>query len=261
MSTMGSVSCPGCGKRLDAPLAGQTVTCVCGRIVHVPAAAPVDDLLDLAPDPAPAAATPATKTNRASVNEAIRTRMGIIPGKTGETRERERLEESRRLEEERTKPNAIRDTYIPIALIAAGVCLSFYEVMLNYKIGSIGSALPFVLGKQSLSILLVTGGMFFAQTLMDVTFAHGYMQNLLRILAIAVGPCSIYGACSGLGGDLAGPAMGTFLSLIIYSILYWKLLQLDMKDTAICVLTTWIMVAGANYAIFRAQSFMMGSSI
>lgn len=267
-------SCSACGKQYSwsASLAGKKVRCGCGQVFTMPAqrpgavTAPVsgsrggdDDLMDLAPEPA-ALAKP--KVDRTALNDAIRTRMGAMPGKTGETKERERLEAARAAEEERTKPNAIRDTWIPIVLILAGIWLSFYEAMQGGgKPLSLGQAIPVVIGKLVLAVALVSGGIVLARALLDVTFVHGLGPSMLRLLAIAIGPCAVYGVFATGSSDLAGPVLGTMMSLAIYSVLYWRLLQLDLRDTAICVLMTWIMVAGANYAAFRAQGIISGSDI
>jgi hypothetical protein len=113
-----------------------------------------------------------------------------------------------------------------------------------------------------MAVGVVCGGMFLARGMLDVTFVHDLKQSLLRIFAIAIGPSAIYELfTANAGTELAGPLLGILLSIVIYSILYKFLLQLDARDTAICVLMTWILVAGINYAIFRAQGYITGSSI
>ena len=218
-----------------------------------------EDLMELAPE---AAAPAKPKVDRLALNEAIRMRMGVIPGKSGETKERERLEEARAEEEKRTRHNAMRDIWLPIMLIVLGIWLSFYEVTHSGgKSLNMNQAVAMVIGTLMLAVVLVSGGIVLARALLDVSLVHGLVASMLRLLAIAIGPCAVYGLFANGSSELAGPAIGTLLSLVIYSALYWGLLQLDARDTAICVLMTWILVAFANYAAFRAQGIMMGTQI
>ncbi len=258
-------SCSACGQQYSwsPALAGKKVRCGCGQVFVMPEhdrrLSCDEALMELAPEPI-APAKP--KVDRAALNEAIRTRMGAILGKTGETKERERLEAARAEEDKHTRYSAIRDTWLPIILIALGIWLNFYEVThVGSKPLSMSQAVPIVIGKLVLAVALVSGGIVLARALLDVTLVHGLGPSMLRLLAIAIGPCAVYGLFANGSSELAGPVIGTLLSLAIYSVLYWGLLQLDARDTAICVLTTWILVAAANYAAFRAQGIMMGTQI
>ena len=49
---------------------------------------------------------------------------------------------------------------------------------------------------------------------------------------------------------------GVAASIAGYSLLFWGLMRLDLKDTSICVMLTWILVSMANYMAYRAEGMM-----
>ena len=111
-----------------------------------------------------------------------------------------------------------------------------------------------------LAVILMGAGLFAARGFLDVTLPQSDKESALRIIAIAIAPCAIYGICSA-SGELSGTAMGVGISLVVYSLLFMALMQLDTKDTVICVMLTWTMVAIANYIAFRVAGAAAGSSI
>ena len=42
-------------------------------------------------------------------------------------------------------------------------------------------------------------------------------------------------------------------AVALYGLLYWLLMRLDLKDTAICVIITWILVTAANYIAYKIE--------
>jgi hypothetical protein len=50
--------------------------------------------------------------------------------------------------------------------------------------------------------------------------------------------------------------LGTFVSLAAYALLFALLMRLDLKDTSVCVILTWIMVTAANYAAYRFEGLV-----
>jgi hypothetical protein len=105
-------------------------------------------------------------------------------------------------------------------------------------------------------------GMFLATALMEVTFVGSFKRSILRFIGIALGPCAIYGICTnGIGGDIAGSSAGVFASIIVYWLLFKLLMKLDLQDATVCTVVTWILVAFANYAAFRAEGIIRGTSI
>ena len=74
-----------------------------------------------------------------------------------------------------------------------------------------------------------------------------------KLTGIAVGVASVYGLLCYALGDTAGAAAGTFAAVALYGLLYWLLMRLDLKDTAICVIITWILVTAANYIAYKIE--------
>ena len=60
-------------------------------------------------------------------------------------------------------------------------------------------------------------------------------------------------------GDAAGAAAGTFASIALYGLLYWLLMRLDLKDTSISTIITFILVTAANYAAYKIKGAMSDS--
>jgi hypothetical protein len=71
--------------------------------------------------------------------------------------------------------------------------------------------------------------------------------------ASARGVASVYGLLGYAFGDTAGAAAGTFASVALYGVLYALLMRLDVKDTSICVIITWILVTAANYVAYKVE--------
>jgi hypothetical protein len=50
-------------------------------------------------------------------------------------------------------------------------------------------------------------------------------------------------------------------SIALYGILFWALMRLDAKDTAVCTILTFSLVMLANYFAFRFAGILHGSDI
>jgi hypothetical protein len=161
--------------------------------------------------------------------------------------------------------SAFRDVYFPIAIIAAGIILSFVEAM---TVGTVKSpaaksvleAVPLVAMRVGLVATLTIAGMALAAAIAEVCFIGSFKGSILRFIAIGVGPASLYSLLTfEVGGYLAGPVTGVFVSIAVYWLLFYCLMKLDIADTSVCVVIVWILITAANYAAFKAEAAMTGS--
>jgi DNA-directed RNA polymerase subunit RPC12/RpoP len=282
---LGQLTCTQCGKRFRyrPDLAGRTVTCPCGARIVVPRVqfageqapdaeaaakrtAPVvpavglsarrgaadvpfdddddDDDVDFAPKPA---APALAKTIR----------LANLPPKP-----RGLQQEERNKDEEVFKPSTLRDWIVPSILIAIGIALPFAEVMARWAVQDplpAGEAVATVAFKVLLSIGLMVGGMFLAVHMMEICFLGPLTRTAYKLVAIGIVPGALYGILSYMCGDTYGAMIGTFASVIVYGVLFWSLLRLDLKEASMCVILTWILVTAANYISYKAQGLMQDS--
>ena len=269
------ITCATCGKRFryKPELAGRTAKCACGATLfipkpHAPTATPDGDdgEYDVAPDPPekrPAAAAsvapPVGLAAGAGTADAPLPLGHLLPP------QRKGLTPEKRLtNEELVPPSTLRDLILPSILIPIGIALRFFEVMsltATKNPMEFGPAVAAVMLKVILSVSLMLGGMFLAVTILEVNFIGSRARIAYRLIAIAIAPGAIYGICSYAGGEMYGAMIGTFLSVAVYSLLFWLLMRLDVKDTTMCVVITWIFVTAANYASYRAEGMMRDSWI
>jgi len=266
------VLCPSCGKqfRWKPELAGKRAKCKCGGVIAIPAppapAPPAgdEDEYDIAPTAAPvvprstAPAQPAAPADSQpglspAAAAAVLQRLGRTAAEV--PRAKERLLDDGPSVEEAFKPSILRDFVLPSILILAGVALSFVEAM---KAGqtpapTIAAAVPIVAMKLVLGVVLVLGGMFLSVVVAEVCFIGPIPLTAFKLTGIAVGVASVYGLLCYALGDTAGAAAGTFAAVALYGLLYWLLMRLDLKDTAICVIITWILVTAANYIAYKIE--------
>ena len=135
------------------------------------------------------------------------------------------------------------------------MALSFYEVMHASRRppDSMAAAAPLVMIRAVAGMVLCVGGIFLAVTCFDVCLLGSFPNCILRLCAIAVAPSAIYGVMCYAIGDVAGSATGTLTAVAVYAALFYFLLKLDVKDTAICVLIAWILVTAVNYMMYKLQ--------
>jgi DNA-directed RNA polymerase subunit RPC12/RpoP len=288
---LGQITCTTCGKRFryKSDLAGRTVKCPCGAQIMVPRVqmpvAPV-----YAPDDAPdreygmTGAAPATKppvglsAHAGAADEPfdgdddddldlakpatpapVKTvRVSHLPPQPSRLKPEERKPE----DEEIFKPSTLRDWVVPSILIGVGIVLRFCEVMAPWAVQDplpAGEAIAAVATKLALSVFLMLAGMMLAVNVMEICFLGPMSRTAYKLIAIGVAPGALYGILSFAGGEPYGAMIGTFASVAAYAVLFWGVMRLDLKDTSMCVILTWILVTAANYIAYRAQGLMQDS--
>jgi hypothetical protein len=263
------VRCAACGRDFTwtAELAGRTVKCPCGSALRVPAAADPQDEddageYDFAEEPAPAPARkPAVAVGLgAPLGSADAPHPAVVaPITVSLPPERKRLKpEERTPEEDLDRPSPLRDWVVPSVLIGIGIVLRFLEVMAfsESPIHAVGPAIAAVATQLLLSVGLMLGGMFLAVQLLEVCFVGALQRTAYKLVAIAVAPGALYGILTHLGGPMYGSILGTFAAVGAFGLLFWLLMRLDLKDSAICMLITWILITAANYAAYRAEGMI-----
>ena len=270
------ITCTTCGKRFryKPELAGRTVQCPCGAAIIIPrprsSQSPdaEDDQgeYDFAAQPETKrppvglAAGPAAADAPATAPPAPPLPLGhsLPPQRKGLTPEK------RLTNEELQPPSTLRDLILPSILIPIGVVLRFFEVMspsATLTPMEFGPAIAAVGLKLVLSVCLMLGGMFLAVSIMDVNFIGSRYRIAYRLIAIAVAPGALYGILTFMGGETYGGMIGTFASVAAYTLLFWLLMRLDVKDTSMCVIVTWILVTAANYIGYKAEGLLRDSWI
>ena len=252
------VACGSCGKKYvwKPQLAGRKVKCACGDVILVPRMESDDphDEYELADAPQEPAAP--------RVSDVVLNRLGRIPAPKSTEPDPQKAAADEKLRKI-MEPNVWRDIAVPMMLLGAGLALSFYEVMhaSQHPPESMAAAAPLVAIRAIAGMALCVGGIFLATTCFDVCLLGSFRSCLLRLCAIAVAPSAIYGVMCYAIGDVAGSATGTLLGVGLYATLFYFLLKLDLKDTAICVIIAWILVTAVNYMMYRIQGARQDSWI
>lgn len=296
---LGQLTCTACGKRFryKPDLAGKTVSCPCGARIMVPrvqmsaATAPPPPVY--MPDDAPdreydMGAPVAKRVTKAAPPVGLAAHAGAAdepfddddddvdfsgpaatapaPVKTVHVnlppQRRGLKQEERKTDEPVFKPSTMRDWIVPSIVIGVGIVLRFIEVMAPWATQNpmpIGEAFTAVALKLFLSVFLMMCGMMLAVNVMEICFLGPMSRTAYKLLAIAVGPGALYGIISFAGGETYGAMIGTFVSVAVYLVLFWALMRLELWETGICVVVTWILVTAANYAAYRAQGLMQDS--
>jgi hypothetical protein len=266
------VKCSACGKSFSiaASATNRSARCPCGQVMLVPAKRAAgadwnaeDDPYELSEEPAPqpVAAKPA---NRPVSKDEVLSRLGhtyIAQKKLGPD-EAEVLAAERRMEE-MLDPSPILEVWIPLVLLAAGLVLNCVDIMWATHHPPRPPILGFFLAtmRAALSTSLIVGGLFLSTVFLDVCIVGQFSRSILRICGIAIAPSALYGILGYAIGDVAGSATGVLVSIAVYAVLYHFLLNLDLKDTSICVLITWILITAVNYAAYKVQGAQTGSWI
>jgi hypothetical protein len=277
-----TIKCDSCGKQFKwrEEIAGRRMKCPCGGVVSVPVNAPGGAVhaevgaASAAGGAKPQAARASGGGGGARVNAAaIMAAKGLPPprGKTRAVRELENAKSGQEELEEMAKTNLMRDVIIPIPIIVAGLALSYLNVtkwpMPGKQAAPPGQALGMVAIAAVVSVVLVVGAIFLTTILADVTFVGKFHNTILRLCAIAIGPSAIYAIMSatvGVDGNeasMAGTGLGALLTIVCYGLLYWGLMRLDFKDTAVCVMVTFFLVMFSQYMMWRLEGIARGSDI
>jgi hypothetical protein len=283
---IGMVQCDGCGKqfRWREEIAGRRMKCPCGAAVSVPVNRPGgaqsdDEEMVEAASPRPVSgakpqAAPGARSSGPRVNAAaILASKGLPPprGKSRLLKDLETAKSGQEELEEMAKTNILRDVIIPIPIIVAGLILSYLNVtqwpMPGKATATPGQAIGMVATGAVVSVVLVVGAIFLTTILADVTFVGKFSNTILRLCAIAIGPSAIYAICCALVGadgneaSMAGTSLGALLTIVAFGLLYWGLLRLDVKDTAVCVMVSFFLVMFSQYMMWRMEGLMRGSDI
>jgi len=261
-----TVACGVCGKKLSVESDKKNVRCPsCGQVTMIRAPQPAaveepSDEYDLADEPAP----PQPRVGGAPVTaEDVLAHLGHAHVSRKRVEPDEQAIKAQRLMESLAEPDPVRELVIPIILIGIGLVLSYCELMYATRrpLGSPAEAMVTVFLKAVLSMGLSVGGIFLATTVFDVCIVGSFQRAILRICAIGIAPSALYGILCYMAGDLNGSLVGVFASVLAYGLLYYFLLRLDLKDTSICVLVTWILITAINYGVYRFQGAKQGSAI
>jgi DNA-directed RNA polymerase subunit RPC12/RpoP len=292
---LGQLTCTTCGKRFryKPDLAGRTVKCPCGARIMVPRV----QMPVFTPDDAPdreydmtGSAAPASKPKRVTTAIApvgLSARAGAAdepfddddedldlakppaptPVKTVRLsnlppQPRGLKQEERKPDEELFKPSTIRDWVVPSMLIGVGIALRFIEVMAPWAVQDpmpVGEAIAAVATKLALSVFLMLSGMMLAVNVMEICFLGPLSRTAYKLIAVGIAPGAISSILSFAGGEPYGAMVGTFVSVAVYAVLFWSVMRLDLKDTSMCVILTWILVTAANYIAYKAQGLMQDS--
>jgi hypothetical protein len=289
------ITCDGCGKKYKwkLELAGRRLKCPCGAAIVVPDRAavlePVYDLFEGEAQDAPPIYRPAPEEPPvgAGAKSAARARGGAAPAARKAANPdaaaiaerlgialpaRKRLDHTadvlagRAELDQLAEGTLVRNVIVPVPIIFAGMILSFVQVRFWQTDGATSAndagALGVMVTRAVFSVVLMLVTMFLLTTLADVNFLGGFKKCMLRLCAIAIGPSAVYASLTFLiGGDMGGPFAGAMASIALYGILFWALMRLDAKDTAVCTILTFSLVMLANYFAFRFAGILHGSDI
>jgi DNA-directed RNA polymerase subunit RPC12/RpoP len=292
---LGQLTCTTCGKRFRyrPDLAGRTVKCPCGARIMVPRVqmpvTPVytpDDAPDREYDMTGSASAP--KSTRATTVPPVglsahagaadepfdedddldlakpaapapvkTVRVANLPPQPSRLKQ-----EERKPDEEIFKPSTLRDWVVPSILIGIGIVLRFCEVMAPWAVQDpmpVGGAIAAVTTKLAMSVFLMLAGMMMAVNVMEICFLGPLSRTAYKLIAVGIAPGALYSILSFMGGEPYGAMLGTFVSVVVYAVLFWSLMRLDLKDTSMCVILTWILVTAANYIAYKAEGLMQDS--
>lgn len=279
------IRCTACGRafKWKPQLVGRSVRCPCGTamLVRDPAAPKPEGNdggeYDFAEQPAP---PPPRKATTVAALAKAQAAVGLdaaaegsadapaplapaaAPIKVDLPLQRKGLKpEPRCLPEDDAPPSALRDFVVPSMLIPLGIALRVVEVTVagEHMVTGTAAVISAVAIKLALSVGLMLGGMFLAVQVMEVCFIGPLGRTAFKLVAIAVAPGALYGILTFLGGPMYGSMIGTFASVAAFGLLFWLLMRLDLKDTGICVLVTWILITAANYFAYKVEGLLSDS--
>jgi hypothetical protein len=260
MGNAPAIVCEACGKRFRwlPQLIGKQVKCTCGQMIRVDAQ--VLETASVGASSGAAAAPSSAGVKPQVVSKELLNRLGVPPSRTRVSdHDKGEIERQRKELEALAKGNFFRDWILPIPIIAVGIGLIFVQQMqyTKYPAHSVVQAIPLVALRTVGSAGFVVAAMFAAMFLFEVRFLGEIKHCILRFCAIAVGPAAIYPILSFVsGGELAGALTAVFATVGAYAVLFWALMRMDLKDTSVCVVLTWINVAIVNYLIYRAEGMI-----
>jgi hypothetical protein len=140
-------------------------------------------------------------------------------------------------EEDRSKPDPMRDAKVPVVLLGAGFLLLCTRIALLSAHGSFGlTAVVFGVGFEVIvNVILMLVGVLLAAKVTGIYFGE-LPQALLKLCAIYVGPTALGTTITAmLGGDIAVASLGWATSVVLYYILTSYLFRLDGSQTVACV--------------------------
>lgn len=268
------ITCEACGRRhpRDESRIGVPFKCACGVVLFINRHAPDHlghdeyDLADEEPefevveDTAPLTPAPQSLGMVSVSSDVIRGRLGAVPPPKKHNQAEATAASYRQLE--RTMAlSVLRDYVIPGVLIALGVWMLYYQML---HVGrdhstSFAAATPYVIGRVVLNFVLLEVTILLSIVTFEVSLIGRFVDNILKLAAVAIFPIAIDGLCVYSMGDMNGALVGTLLTIATYAVLFKFLVNLDLKDTCVCAMIVFILVTAVNYGIYKVQGNVEGN--
>ncbi|HET6250461.1 MAG TPA: hypothetical protein VFE47_22425 [Tepidisphaeraceae bacterium] len=137
------------------------------------------------------------------------------------------------LEKQLAAQSRIKDLYVPVALIIAGVILMFVDAGMDGVRNPIIACL-YVVGLSLINILLITVAMLAAVKLVDVGLGT-LGPAALKLLAVAIFP----GAITGIVGHSSAGILYWGVALVLYFCMMSYLFEMDSGEIRVAVLIIW----------------------
>jgi len=269
-----TITCEACGRRhpRDESKIGVPFKCACGVVLFINRYAPQDpgrdeyELADEEPefevvdDQTPVTPAPQSLGMVSVSSDVIRGRLGAVPPPKKHNQAEATAASYREFEKAMT-PSVMRDFVIPGALIALGVWMLYYQML---HVGrdhstSFAAATPYVLGRVILNFVLLEMTILLSIVTFEVSLIGRFVDNILKLAAVAIFPIAIDGLCVYSMGDMNGAMIGTLLTIAAYAVLFKFLVKLDLKDTCVCAMIVFILVTAVNYGIYKVQGNVEGN--
>ena len=268
------IICEACGRRhpRDESKVGVPFKCACGVVLFINRHAPADlghdeyELADEEPefevvdDTTPLTPAPQSLGMVSVSSDVIRNRLGAVPPPKKHNQAEATAASYRELEKAMTFSVA-RHIVIPAILIALGVWMLYYQML---HVGrdhstSIVAATPYVIGRVVLNFVLLEVTVLLSIATFEVSLIGRFVDNILKLAAVAIFPIAIDSLCVYSMGDMNGAMVGTLLTLAAYALLFAFVVNLDLKDTCVCAMIVFILVTAVNYGIYKVQGNVEGN--
>jgi hypothetical protein len=231
-ATPAEVECSGCHRRFrwKPELAGRAAKCPCGAVMRFPQSPPLEEeLYSVAPAPLPSAqlatAKPAAPAEAQPVKSARRGRVLAYQGKSDSDAV------------DAYFPEKIKDLYMPLVLLCAGILVQFvagWWAGARWGIGP-SHAMTQVGVEMVLGTILMLAAIFIAAKRRGFTFGP-FWGAVLKLSAVSIAPSAlmtlldIFLRIVPLGGLITW-----VLGFCFYFALIGAFFDLDQSDTWYCV--------------------------
>jgi hypothetical protein len=228
--------CPQCGGEHPwAPeFAGRTARCACGHVLKVPRAlaGPTTKAREPTPVPAPVA------SGGMSGIMSMRSAMSGGDEALSADVEAELAAVGKYGEEDLTRPDPRRDTYVPLVLIGIGLAVAGVDFGYTMRPGAAVAAAVLVTGfKLIVGMVLMLGSALLAARFAGINFGP-IGPALLKLAGLCLAPSALGDLYTSLvGGDMAVSQIGWVVRFVLTWALVSYLFRLDGMHTAIVVFT------------------------